>query len=86
VVWRVDVAYLKKEDWKYEKSAAGEGGGGRTHTFGVRVPERNSRGARHIAEAISSFRRENRFQEMAMVKHRHRLCAIFTTFYRVVQF
>lgn len=36
IVWRVDVVYLKKEDWKYEKSKAGEGGGGRTHTFGVR--------------------------------------------------
>jgi hypothetical protein len=36
VVWRVDIVYLKKEDWKYEKSAAGEAGGGRTHTFGVR--------------------------------------------------
>lgn len=38
VVWRVDVAYLRKEDWKYEKSKASEGGGGRTHTFGVRNP------------------------------------------------
>ena len=38
IVWRVDVVYLKKEDWKYEESAAGEAGGGRTHTFGVRHP------------------------------------------------
>ncbi len=38
VVWRVHVAYLRKEDWKYEKSEAGEKGGGRTHTFGVREP------------------------------------------------
>jgi hypothetical protein len=36
VVWRVDVVFLQKEDWKYEKSTAGEGGGGRTHTFGVK--------------------------------------------------
>jgi hypothetical protein len=36
IIWRVDVVYLNKEDWKYEKSAAGEAGGGRTHTFGVR--------------------------------------------------
>ena len=28
--------FLKKADWKYEKSTAGEGGGGRTHTFGVK--------------------------------------------------
>jgi len=25
-----------KEDWKYEASTAGSGGGGRTHTFGLR--------------------------------------------------
>lgn len=35
VVWRVDVVFLKKSDWKYEKSSAG---GGRTHTFGVKLP------------------------------------------------
>ncbi len=38
VIWRVDVVFLEKEDWKYEKSKAGEGGGGRTHTFGVKHP------------------------------------------------
>lgn len=36
VVWRVDIVFLDKGDWKYEKSSAGEGGGGRTHTFGVK--------------------------------------------------
>ena len=36
VIWRVDVVFLEKSDWKYEKSSAGEKGGGRTHTFGVR--------------------------------------------------
>lgn len=36
VIWRVDVVFLEKSDWKYEKSSAGEGGGGRTHTFGVK--------------------------------------------------
>jgi hypothetical protein len=36
VVWRVDVVYLEKTDWKYEKSGAGTSGGGRTHTFGVK--------------------------------------------------
>lgn len=39
VIWRVDVAYLEKADWKYERSGAGEGGGGRTHTFGLRSPK-----------------------------------------------
>ena len=38
VVWRVDVAFLESEDWKYEGSKAREGKGGRTHTFGVRNP------------------------------------------------
>jgi hypothetical protein len=38
VIWRVDVVFLKKSDWKYEKSGAGAAGGGRTHTFGVRNP------------------------------------------------
>jgi hypothetical protein len=36
VIWRVDVVFLDKQDWKYEKSTAGERGGGRTHTFGVK--------------------------------------------------
>src|SRR2546421_759181 len=36
IIWRVDVVFLEKTDWKYEKSKAGEGGGGRTHTFGVK--------------------------------------------------
>jgi hypothetical protein len=38
VIWRVDVAFLRKEDWKYEGSKAREGRGGRTHTFGVKHP------------------------------------------------
>ncbi len=38
VTWRVDVAFLTQEDWKYEGSTAGTGGGGRTHTFGVKNP------------------------------------------------
>ena len=36
IIWRVDVIFLEKADWKYEKSSAGDAGGGRTHTFGVR--------------------------------------------------
>jgi len=38
VIWRVDVAFIRKEDWKYEGSSAGSAGGGRTHTFGLRRP------------------------------------------------
>lgn len=36
IIWRVDVIFLTKEDWKYEGSTAGAAGGGRTHTFGLR--------------------------------------------------
>jgi hypothetical protein len=38
VIWRVDVIFLEKGDWKYEGSKAGTSGGGRTHTFGLRKP------------------------------------------------
>jgi hypothetical protein len=36
IIWRVDVVFLEKSDWKYEGSSAGSSGGGRTHTFGLR--------------------------------------------------
>jgi hypothetical protein len=39
-VWRVDLAFLHQEDWKYEASKAGEGRGGRTHTFGIKLPSK----------------------------------------------
>ena len=39
VVWRVDIAFLRSDDWKYEGSRAQEGRGGRTHTFGVKQPK-----------------------------------------------
>jgi len=38
IIWRVDVVFLEKEDWKYEGSKAGVKGGGRTHTFGLSKP------------------------------------------------
>lgn len=38
VIWRVDVCFLREDQWKYEGSRAAEGRGGRTHTFGVRKP------------------------------------------------
>jgi len=38
VIWRVDVVFLEKGDWKYEMSKAGAGQGGRTHTFGIKSP------------------------------------------------
>lgn len=38
IIWRVDVAFLSEEDWKYEESTASNAGGGRTHTFGVIHP------------------------------------------------
>jgi hypothetical protein len=44
IIWRVDVVFLEKEDWKYEGSTAGAGGGGRTHTFGVKGPAKKLTG------------------------------------------
>ncbi len=45
VIWRVDVAFLREKDWKYEGSRAREGRGGRTHTFGVKLPASRFAGA-----------------------------------------
>jgi len=36
LIWRVDLIFLEKGDWKYEGSTAGAARGGRTHTFGLR--------------------------------------------------
>jgi len=44
IIWRVDVVFLEKTDWKYEKSSAGEAGGGRTHTFGVKNAAKTLKG------------------------------------------
>jgi hypothetical protein len=38
VIWRIDVVFVESSDWKYKGSTAGDEGGGRTHTFGVRKP------------------------------------------------
>ena len=43
IVWRIDLAFLQEGDWKYEGSGAGPGGGGRTHTFGLRQPAKRLR-------------------------------------------
>lgn len=44
IIWRVDVIFLEESDWKYEKSGAGEGKGGRTHTFGVKDAAKKLKG------------------------------------------
>lgn len=44
IICRVDVIFLRKSDWKYERSSAGRKGGGRTHTFGVTNPAKKLRG------------------------------------------
>jgi hypothetical protein len=44
IIWRVDVVFLVKSDWKYEASKASADGGGRTHTFGVKQAARKLRG------------------------------------------
>ncbi len=45
-IWRVDIPFLQESDWEYETSKAGEGKGGRTHTFGVKTP------AKRLQESI----------------------------------
>lgn len=45
VVWRVDVVFLDKSDWKYEGSKASAAVGGRTHTFGLKEPAKKLDGA-----------------------------------------
>lgn len=45
VIWRVDVVFVTKENWKYEGSKAGSEGGGRTHTFGLVEPAKLLRDA-----------------------------------------
>ena len=44
IVWRVDIVFIAKEDWKYEGSTAGVRGGGRTHTFGLQNPAARLKG------------------------------------------
>lgn len=44
IIWRIDVAFLEKRDWKYEGSGASSAGGGRTHTFGLHRPASRLRG------------------------------------------
>ena len=38
IIWRVDIVFIDKSDWKYEGSKAVAQGGGRTHTFGLQNP------------------------------------------------
>lgn len=45
LIWRLDVVFLDKSDWKYEPSTAGATGGGRTHTFGLRAAAKKLRGS-----------------------------------------
>ena len=44
IIWRVDVVFVEKGDWKYEASKAGSKGGGRTHTFGLQDPAKKLKG------------------------------------------
>jgi hypothetical protein len=44
IIWRVEVLFVEKGDWKYEGSTAGTRGGGRTHTFGLSHPAEKLKG------------------------------------------
>jgi hypothetical protein len=53
VIWRVDIVFLEKDDWKYETSKAQAGQGGRTHTFGVKSPAKKLRNfAAYVLEGV----------------------------------
>jgi hypothetical protein len=53
VIWRVDVAFVEEGDWKYEGSKAGEGKGGRTHTFGIKeAAKKPANAAAYVAPGI----------------------------------
>ncbi len=51
VIWRVDVAFLDRGDWKYERSTSGPHGGGRTETWGLIKPAAKLRGKAIYARA-----------------------------------
>lgn len=55
VIWRVDVVYLEKSNWKYEGSTASQEGGGRTHTFGVSSPSKVIKQTEAIAYELSGI-------------------------------
>jgi hypothetical protein len=65
VIWRVDVVFLQKEDWKYEGSTAGAAGGGRTHTFGVKEAKKRLTGA--AAYSLPGIVLKNRAPVLAAV-------------------
>lgn len=44
VIWRIDLVRLIESDWTYEGSRAGDGTGGRTHTFGLKNPSKRLAG------------------------------------------
>jgi hypothetical protein len=44
IIWRVDIIFLEKDDWEYQRSKAGPAGGGRTHTFGLKNPAKKLQG------------------------------------------
>lgn len=52
IIWRVDIVFLEKGDWEYEGSTAGPGGGGRTHTFGLKFPAQKLKGKAVYQRAV----------------------------------
>jgi hypothetical protein len=44
IIWRVGVVFVERSDWEYQGSKAGPGGGGRTHTFGIKNPAKKLKG------------------------------------------
>lgn len=56
VIWRIDLAFLMRTDWKYEASGASSAGGGRTETFGLIKPATRLKGKAVYARADVTVR------------------------------
>jgi hypothetical protein len=72
IIWRVDVVYLLKSDWKYEKSKAGEAGGGRAHTFDAPILFWPAVGRCPSTEPANPRRRELSLQHRASLRIREK--------------
>ena len=69
VIWRVDVMFVHKQDWKYEGSKASASGGGRTQLLGFAAPQLNSKGARHTFSTESRLLAVSRCSPAPLLSH-----------------
>jgi hypothetical protein len=57
IIWRVDIVFLDKSDWVYRGSKASATGGGRTHTFDLKSPQKKLSGTAVYQRADVVLRR-----------------------------